>query len=289
MKYITLNELAMTVRRNIHKVPHDIDFVIGVPRSGMIPASMVAEFINVPLIDVDSFCAGARPTRGGRLRLTNRDQTSKVLVLDDTVFRGKSMNKAKEKLTPFADRYQFIYAAVYLEGRGADVVDFWFEDVRKYTNHYTQIVLYEWNIFHHIPSIMDFCMYDMDGVLCVDPPDERNVEMYESYIKNATPLFTPTVRIGSIVTYRLKRYRDITERWLNKNGITYGDLIMFQAMSWDERNQSGISPDQFKANHYIKSNAGLFVESNDHQARRIHELSGKPVLCVETNILYGNQ
>lgn len=289
MKYITLNELAMTVRRNIHKVPHDIDFVIGVPRSGMIPASMVAEFINVPLIDVDSFCAGARPTGGGRLRLTNRDQTSKVLVLDDTVFRGRSMNVAKEKLKPFRDKYQFIYAAVYLEGRGSDVIDFWLEDVRKFTSNFTQIVLYEWNIFHHIHSIMDFCMYDMDGVLCVDPPDERNVERYESYIKNATPLFTPTVRIGSIVTYRLKRYRDITERWLNKNGITYGDLIMFQAMSWDERNQSGISPDQFKANHYIKSNARLFVESNDHQARRIHELSGKPVLCVETNILYGNQ
>lgn len=281
--------MAAAVRRNIFKVPHDIDFVIGVPRSGMIPASMVAEFINVPLIDVDSFCAGARPTGGGRLRLVNRKATSKVLVLDDTVFRGKSMSKTQAKLAPYKDLYEFIYAAVYLEGRGSDVIDFWFEDVRKYTNNFTQIVLYEWNIFHHIPSIMDYCMYDMDGVLCLDPPDERNVEQYERYIREATPLFTPTVNIGAIVTYRLKRYRDITEKWLRENGISYGDLVMFQAMSWDERNRSGISPEEFKASHYRKSNAKIFVESNDRQAQRIHDISGKPVLCVETNKLYGGQ
>ena len=34
MKYITLNELSSCVRRNIYKVPHDIDFVIGVPKEG---------------------------------------------------------------------------------------------------------------------------------------------------------------------------------------------------------------------------------------------------------------
>lgn len=286
MKYITLNELSACVRRNIYKVPHDIDFVMGVPRSGMIPASMVAEFINVPLIDVDSFCAGAKPTGGGRLKLTDRRETKKVLVLDDTVFRGKSMNLTKEKLSRLNGQYKFIYAAVYLEGRGIDVIDFYFEDVRKYTHNFTQIVLYEWNIFHHIHSIMNYCMYDMDGVICLDPPDERNTEEYENYIKNATPLFTPTVPIGSIVTYRLKRYREITETWLGEQGVKYGDIIMFPAMSWDERNRTGITPEQFKASHYSKSNAKIFVESNDNQAQRIHDLSGKPVLCVETNKFY---
>lgn len=287
MKYITLKDLTATVRRNIHKVPHDIDFIIGVPRSGMIPASIVAEFINVPLIDVDSFCAGARPTGGGRLRLIDRPTTSKVLVLDDTVFRGKSMNNAKAKLEPFKNQYQFIYAAVYLEGRGADVIDFWFEDVRKYTNNFSQIVLYEWNIFHHIPSIMNYCMYDMDGVLCVNPPDERKTEEYERYIQDAIPLFTPTLNIGAVVTYRLIKYQDITEAWLKNNGIKYGNLYMFDAQSWDERNKSGITPEMFKAHRYAKSNTNLFVESDEHQAQRIWEITRKPVLCVDNNTMYG--
>lgn len=289
MKYITLSELASCVRRNIYKIPHDIDFVIGVPRSGMIPAGMVAEFINVPLIDVDSFCAGAQPTGGGRLRFIEKDRTHKVLVLDDTVFRGHSMNKAKDKLMPYRDRYQFIYAAVYLEGRGSDAIDFFLEDVRRYTNNFTQIVLYEWNIFHHIPSIMDHCMYDMDGVLCVNPPDERKTEAYERYIEDAVPLFTPKMTIGSIVTYRLERYRDVTERWLKNNGIRYADLRMFASQSWDERNASGIGPARFKAERYREDrNAHLFVESDDYQAQRIHDLTLKPVLCVETNIMYGS-
>lgn len=289
MKYITLKDLTATVRRNIYKIPHDIDFIIGVPRSGMIPASIVAEFINVPLIDVDSFCAGAKPTGGGRLRLINRPTTSKVLVLDDTVFRGKSMNIAKDKLKPFRGKYEFIYAAVYLEGRGADVIDFWLEDVRKFTSNFTQIVLYEWNIFHHIHSIMDYCMYDMDGVLCVDPPDERRTEEYERYISSAVPLFTPTVSIGSIVTYRLVKYRGVTETWLKNNGIRYGELRMFDAGSWTERNATGISPEMYKAKHYGKSNAKIFVESDERQARQIYEMTHKPVFCVETNTMYGGE
>lgn len=289
MKYITLKEMAYAVRRNIYKVPHDIDFVIGVPRSGMIPASMVAEFINVPLIDVDSFCAGAKPTGGGRLRLTNRPKTNKVLVLDDTVFRGKSMNDTKMKLARFNGQYQFTYAAVYLEGSGSNVIDFFFEDVRKYTHNFTQIVLYEWNIFHHIHSIMDYSMYDMDGVMCLDPPDERNIEEYEEYIKDAVPLFTPTVPIGAIVTYRLGKYKDITTKWLEDNGIRYKYISMFPANSWEERNKSGISPEKFKATLYKESHAKLFVESNESQARKIFEMSGKPVLCVDTNVLFGGQ
>ena len=39
MKFVTLADLAATIRRNVHKIPHDVDFVIGIPRSGIIAAS----------------------------------------------------------------------------------------------------------------------------------------------------------------------------------------------------------------------------------------------------------
>ena len=29
MKFVTLADLAATIRRNVHKIPHDVDFVIG--------------------------------------------------------------------------------------------------------------------------------------------------------------------------------------------------------------------------------------------------------------------
>lgn len=286
MKYITLNELVQTIRHNIHKIPHDIDFIIGIPRSGMIAASIISEYINVPLIDYKSFCCGMKPSGGNRLTLTNRKPTGKVLVIDDTCYSGASMKGAMESLKRFTD-YNFIFSCVYLEGPGEEAVDLWLEDVRMYTDNFKSIVLYEWNIQHHYPFISEHTMYDIDGVLCVDPCDERMEAVYVDYIRNATPLFIPTVKIGKIVTYRLIKYADITQNWLKKQDIRYKELLMFNAQSWEERNSSGISPEQMKGNLYkIDTDSILFIESDDRQAQAIHEISGKPVLSIEKNILY---
>ena len=288
MKYISLNDLTESIRKNIYKIPHDIDFIIGIPRSGMIVGSIVSEFLNVPLIDINSFCEGSKPSGGNRLTLVNKPTTNKVLVIDDTCYSGASMKSAKDKLKDF--EYEFIYMAAYLEGAGDKEIDIYLEDVRQYTKgSQIPIVLYQWNIFHHYPFIMQRCLYDIDGVLCCDPPDERKEEEYINYIKNAVPLFVPSVPIGGIVTYRLIKYQDITTKWLKDNGISYGGMCMFNAQSWDERNESGISPEQLKALVYkANKNMILFIESNDYQAQQIHKLSGKPVLCVESNKLYDN-
>ena len=48
----------------------------------------------------------------------------------------------------------------------------------------------------------------------MEPPDERNEEDYLKYIANATPMFIPRTKLGGIVTYRLSKNRDITEKWL---------------------------------------------------------------------------
>lgn len=291
MKYITLNEFSKTIRDNIWRIPHDIDFVIGIPRSGTIAASIISEYLNKPLIDINSFCTGAKPTGGGRLRYVKKEEKEgeklKVLVVDDTVFTGLSKKKARAQLEQFNDTHEFIFLAIYLEGPAKDSVDIYFEDLRSYTENYKQAVLYEWNIFHHNESMMKACIYDIDGVLCLDPPDERSGEPYIEYIKNATPLFTPTTTIGAIMTYRLTIYREITEKWLADNGIKYDRLLMFKAKSWDERNESGVSPEAMKGGYYKQAAwAKLFVESNDYQAQRIFQISGKPVFCVETNKLY---
>ena len=123
----------------------------------------------------------------------------------------------------------FIYMCIYLEGWGENSVDLYLEDVRKYTENFTKIVIYEWNIFQHHPDLMNKCLYDIDGVLCVEPPDERNEEQYVQYIKNAIPLFIPRTKIGGIITYRLIKNLDITQKWLNDNGIKYNELTMFNA------------------------------------------------------------
>ena len=220
MKYITIDDLTKTIRTNIWKVPRDIDFIIGVPRSGMIAASIISSYLNVPLIDVNSFLTGLEPSGGSRLNYftESHHKTNKVLVIDDTVFGGTAMNNTRKRLSKHTD-LSFVFMCVYLEGVGINAVDIYLEDIRKYTDDDNRIVLYEWNIFQHHTKFMKKCLYDIDGVFCVDPPDERNEDEYLKYIANAKPLFIPRTKLGGIVTYRLSKNREITEKWLAEQGI----------------------------------------------------------------------
>ena len=287
MRYITLSDFCSSIRKNIDKIPHDIDFVIGVPRSGMIAASIISEFLNVPLIDVNSFITGSVPTGGDRLQLYSKESTNKVLVIDDTTFSGKSMKETKEKLSS-REGYEFIYGVVYLEGdKGSEEIDFYLEDMRHIDEGWGNICLYEWNLFNHYPHVMAKIMWDLDGVFCVNPERDDNEAEYIEFIKNATPLFTPKVRLNKIVTYRCNKYRKETEEWLAKNGIRYNLLGMVNANNYIERHQIAPSSAQFKAEIYKNDDAQLFIESEPEQAEQIWKLSNKPVLCVKNNTLYG--
>lgn len=289
MKYITISDLSNTIRKNIWKVPHDIDFVIGIPRSGMIAASIISSYLNVPLIDINGFLNGIKPYGGNRLKFYKTKNTNKVLVIDDTISSGMSMLNTKDKLKKYNDKYNFIYSAIYLEALdGKNVIDFYFENIENYRKeNFCNWIIYEWNIFHHYPQFMEKCLYDIDGVFNIEPPDERNEKEYLNYIQNATPLFIPSSKIGGIMTYRLIKNKEITENWLRDNGIQYNELLMFNANSWEERNNSGITSEMYKGNYYKdNSNYQLFIESSDYQAKRIAEISNKPVYCVDTNKMY---
>ena len=49
----------------------------------------------------------------------------------------------------------------------------------------------------------------------------------------------------------------------------------------------GKDPGTYKAEHYINSDACLFIESNLAQAQKIYKISKKPVYCIETNSFLG--
>ena len=280
MRYIPVSEVIETIRVNLHKIPHDIDFVIGIPRSGMLPATLISEYLHVPLVDLESFVAGLGPGGGNRLSFARKGESGKVLLVDDTIYNGRSMRLAKGQLNSFPG-LQVISLVVFKEGPSNDV-DIFLQNVRQPGN---EPVLYGYNVFHHYPERMRTFSFDIDGVLCLDPPDERKTSEYEAYIANPVPLVLPEV-VGQIVTYRLEKYRSVTEAWLRRVGIQFSELIMFPAYSWEERYRSGISPEQFKAHYFGKSSSRLFIESNDWQAREIHRMTAKPVLCFETDKIY---
>lgn len=284
MTYRSYEDLSDCIRRNVWKVPEDVGLIVGVPRSGMIPALMVAELLNRRCADLDSFIEGRMMSCGGRERLMKDGEAEKVLVIDDTVYGGSAMRKAKERLSPLEAKYRIVYCCIYAEGRHAkEMVDIYFEDIYREGE---KVWLYEWNVMHHYEKKTQSSMWDIDGLLCKDPPDDRDTLAYEAYLPNAVPMVIPTTPVGALVTYRLEKYRDVTEKWLQEHGVEYGRLMMFGADDRALRNASE-SPWNYKARLY--GNAGwakLFYESSAHQAERIFKLTGKPVFCYENGRLY---
>lgn len=279
MHYRSVADLNDTIMQNFHRLPRDIDLVVGIPRSGMLAATLISLVGNIPMTDLDRFIEGRVLTSGVTKRWAGLDkdtsQWRRVLVVDDSIDSGRAMQTARARVAA-ADLgdVQIMFAAVYGLSDHQDGVDFTFETVPHPR-------LFQWNILHH--GLLERACVDIDGVLCLDPTVEQNDDgvAYQKFLSEAVPLLRITQRIGYLVTSRLEKYRPHTVEWLARTGIQYNHLIMLDLPSAEERRRLG-AHGAFKAGFYSNSDAILFIESEKEQARAITRLSGKPVFCVET-------
>ena len=274
MRYVTIKELSDIIRRNLWKIPHDIDLVVGVPRSGMLPASMIALYLNTNLGDVDSFVEGKYFSVGNsRKHMMRHEEIKKVLVVDDSVGGGGSMIKTKEILSPVASKYEFTYLAPIITSRGKEYVDVFFEII-------DDLRIFEWNLFHH--DLLENACFDLDGVFCCDPIIDDDGAQYTHFLETATPLFIPTSQINTIITCRLEKYRNQTEEWLSKYNINYQKLVMLDMPTKAARVKWG-KHGEYKGEYYKRSGCSIFIESSFRQANVIAEISRKFVICIENN------
>lgn len=280
INYRSVAHLSDDIKSELHRVPRDVSLVVGIPRSGLLAANLLALYLNLPLVDIDSFLEGrliSTGVRGEKRGLRETSVTGRILVVDDSIYSGEAMEKARRKLSPIASKYQLYFCAVYgLPGTGryADLVFHFLEAPR----------IFEWNIFGDNRLLETACL-DIDGVLCRDPSEAENDdgERYAQFLCNAEVRMVPKVRVGTLVTSRLERYRPQTEAWLAANGINYNELVMLDLPDKASRIRLGCHAN-FKAAQYAKrQDSPLFVESAINQAEQIFKITGKPVYSVDTN------
>jgi orotate phosphoribosyltransferase len=277
MNYRTVNDLNRCIVANLHQLPRDIDLVVGIPRSGVLAASLIALHLNLPMVDLDGFIDGRIWSGGERQNLHcsgKGAKATKALVVDDTVHRGNEIAKVKKRANAAGLGGRVAYACVYVAPQSKDKVDYWFEIVPPPR-------VFEWNLMHH--SFLDDSCMDIDGVLCRDPSPEENDDgpKYREFVSSVEPLLIPTVRIGHLVTCRLEKYRALTTAWLTRHGVKYRELVMMDYASKAERIAAG-SHASFKAAAYTRTDALLFIESDRQQAQEIAQLSGRAVFCFTT-------
>jgi uncharacterized HAD superfamily protein len=273
MNYRNIADLNKIILKRLSIIPRDFDLIVGVPRSGMLPANLLSLYLNRPYTDIHSFMNGHIYKAGARGQFFDIKQFKKILVVDDSVASGAALQECKENLKQLETEFDIKYCAVYVIPGKEKSVDYYFETVPlpRY---------FQWNILNH--TTLEKACFDIDGVLCADPLPEQNDdgEKYIDFILNAPPLFIPGSKIGTIVTSRLEKYRKETETWLKANNVKYNDLVMLDLPDMEAR-QKANNHGAHKAKAYMSKPYVLFVESEYGQAVEINRLSKKPVLCTE--------
>ena len=66
MYYKSYADLSVDILVEISKIPKTIQLIVGIPRSGMVPAYMIGAQLNLPVVSIDSFCNGLLEQHGER-------------------------------------------------------------------------------------------------------------------------------------------------------------------------------------------------------------------------------
>lgn len=279
MNFITIQHLNQAISGNLHKIPLDVDLVVGIPRSGMLAASILALHRNLPFTDLESFLEGRFYAKGKTRKhpnwLQSLSDAQHILIVDDSISTGQAMRETRAKVDALKLDARVSYCAILALPTNFMSVDIYLEIV----NHPR---LFEWHYMHHWG--LNHCCVDIDGVLCEDPGFFENDDgaRYQRFVENATPRLLPTNRIAYLVTSRLEKYRQGTEDWLQRHNVSYDHLVMLDGVTAKERRKGG-GHAAFKAEVYKGTNCYLFIESSYEQAVEICERSKKPVFSVQNS------
>ncbi len=283
MEFRSVHQLNADIATWSESLPRDVDLVVGIPRSGMLAATMLALHLHLPLADLDGLLAGRVLGGGRRMEGAAPEDVvataRRILVVDDSTNRGGAMKEAQARVAAepsLAGRV--VWGAPYVApGAAEGLVDHWYEKV-------PQPRAFEWNILHH-SGLVDACM-DIDGVLCRDPLDDENDDgpAYTGFLRDVPPRLVPASEVGWLVTSRLERYRPETEEWLARHGIRYRELVMHAATSAEQRRRER-SHATHKAAVYTRTRAWLFIESDLDQAVEIADAAKRPVYCTGTRTM----
>lgn len=283
--YRSYHDLSLSVWKAIPDLADDIDLIVGVPRSGMVPAMMLALYMNVQATSLDMLLLG-KVFSCGMYRMKENSgegisQFKHILILDDTYCSGRAMEKVHKQVqeSEILQSYKgkLSYAAVYVTPGNEDKLDYAFEVCPLPR-------LFQWNIFNH--SVNSQACFDIDGVVCRDPSPEENDDgvKYKEFIHTVRRRTGTIHQISRFVSSRLEKYRKDTEEWLHRSGYEFNDLVLLDLPSKKERVRLGCHG-SFKAKVYEESPETLFYESEQKQAIEIAERTGKDVFCTENMTL----
>lgn len=267
LNFVTFDELVACTNRWVRSFPEAYDLIVGIPRSGLLVATIIASKLGKPLTTPDRLTEKS-------VWMTNRllhenVGFKKILLVDDRVSKGRELRSALATLRQQGD-FQITKASLFVTAEAAQLVDLYY----KIT---PDPVLFEWNLMHAKKGNL---ATDLDGVICHDPPKGLDADeaAYLEWMRNAKPYLVPLYEIDAIVSSRLERYRTVTEEWLAKNRVPYKKLILWDLPSINDRHGRFT---KYKAETLLRIKPDVYWESNFNEAKQIYDSTRIPTLCVD--------
>jgi uncharacterized HAD superfamily protein len=272
MNYVSYKRLSQDLLKFSRKLPDDYDGIFGVPRSGLIPAAMLAFLKHIPCGSIHDLITKSNIHISNRMSKISDKTLKKVLVVDDCISGGSAMADAKKRLSGVKG-VKIEYCAIYSSRPGESRVQYCYKRIP-----FPRV--FEWNIFNS--GNMEKAGVDIDGVICEDPPFlENDQKQMRNYYLNAPTLYLPRYKAKALITSRLHKNRDVTEQYMKKHRVKYDHLIMSPYNTPSERRKANKNGEN-KAKAALKLGCKWFIESDPTQAKIIKQVAKIPVFCTHT-------
>jgi hypothetical protein len=260
LRFITTQQLTADVQLLCSQLPAKLAGVVGVARSGVLPAVQIALHLHLPLWILRE-SQGDIVGAGHGWRLKDKpERDGPLLIVDDTVMSGTSLAKSKAIAVRELPGRNVLWAALYVAPTARTKPDIWVHDLAG--PHFL-----EWNLFNsiHLPQMA----LDYDGILTIDGTTK--------------PLYLPRKgEVPLIVTGRSEDLRVPSLAWLVQRGVRVKRMVMYPG----ETPADHAIIARYKAEHFAASGLAYFVESSRRQAKLIAELTGKPVICPKAGEVF---
>ncbi len=116
MNYRDITDMNRQILTLLPYLPTDVDVVVGIPRSGMLPATILSLHLNCLLADVHGFLDGRVLANGPRYNHARKSKKPprRILVVDDFVSTGAQLQQAKNIIQAAGLPHEIFYVSVYV-------------------------------------------------------------------------------------------------------------------------------------------------------------------------------
>jgi orotate phosphoribosyltransferase len=278
MEFRSFEDLNRAIIKNLERLPADVDLIVGVPRSGMLAATLLALHLHLPMTDVNGLKKGELMSSGERMKGIagkSLEGFRHVLIVDDSINSGKAMEKVRKRVAGLEGNFKLSFCAIIATPESVSDVDLHFDvcDTPR---------VFEWNMMNH--KNIGRASIELDGVLCREPANG----FYEEQISHVDPYLKSAKEIALIATQRLEKFRKQTEEWLRRHEIKYSMLVMRDESVYGDK--LILSPEEnaeYKKQILKESyRPQFFIEKSSPYASMIASKAGRMAYCVDKRKMF---